>query len=1845
MKKTLLFLCLQCLLAFAAGAQTLLHYWNFNNSATEASLLTPNVSLVSGGSITHLAGTNAGFTSAIMITSNTTGQGFETTNPNARNGDAAGAHIRFNNPIGGKLVFAVPTTGYRDVIVKYATRRSGSGPYNQVVDYSLDGTTYTNLTTIMPVDGNPTLQTLDFTAIAGANNNPNFKIRIGFTQGGGGLEGNNRFDNFSLEGSPVPVNTLLHYWNFNNSATEASLLTPNVSLVSGGSITHLAGTNAGFTSAIMITSNTTGQGFETTNPNARNGDAAGAHIRFNNPIGGKLVFAVPTTGYRDVIVKYATRRSGSGPYNQVVDYSLDGTTYTNLTTIMPVDGNPTLQTLDFTAIAGANNNPNFKIRIGFTQGGGGLEGNNRFDNFSVEGSGAGSADLVPPAITFSPENNAVNVATNVQPTLTFNEDVRAIDNSAFTNTSVDQAIDFRLNDAAGTPVPFDATISGKVITVVPAAALAGNQKYYLALKANMVEDNANNAIAAVQPTVFTTLAVQTIFQPGDIVPVAYRMNASDMGDEIALLTLVNILPGTLINVTDAKYTDLVPAQGPGGLVWTAPAAGVAAGTVIRIQNDASTTNIGTLSGAPFGLSSSGDQAIVYTGAATAPAYVTALSSNAWVTANTSYSGSNSKLPAALVDGQSSVNLSAALGNTGGNTVNAYYNGTQTGTIAQLKAAILNPANWTGTASGTPGQTWPAFNFPGPPAVVSAKVLSQITIQLAFNKDLDPISAANLANFTGVAGLASVARTSNGAVADTLILTYTTPFTAGTNYSLAVNGIKDTENRAMFSAFNFPFSYITRVGFQDKFLSVKEDAGSVQVKLLLENPAAASVKLVLKPAPFSNTSAGDVTFTTQTLTFTGSSTGVQTINIPVVNDALAETDEYFVLSLEDLSGLSLSGKQYLTVYIRDDDRQAPQATGEIKLNYVSSFKPNTTAGSTTEIVVHDAASQRLFMTSAIQDRLDIADFSNPAAITLVRSIDMAPYGGITSVAVKNGVVAVASPAPNEQDNGSVVFFNINGDFQKKVTVGALPDMITFSPDGKKIMTANEGQPNDAYTVDPEGSISVIDISGGLGSVDQSKVTTLSFAPFNAQEAALRAAGVRKTKSTSTLAQDFEPEYITISPDSKKAWVTIQENNAIGEINLETNTITAVWPLGRKDFNTGTFGFDASDNSGVIHISSYPVKSFFMPDGIANFSVNGKTYLVSANEGDEKEYGGLNERTTVGAAALDPTVFPNAAVLKEEHNLGRLRITNLNGDTDGDGDFDELVMNGARSFSIWDADTKTLVYDSKDEFELFISRHPELAIFNADNEGNAIKSRSRAKGPEAEGVTVAAINGATYAFVTLERVGGVMVYNITDPANAKLVDYKNNRSLTTLAGDLGPEGVIYIRKEDSPDGKAYIAIANEISGNVSVFSIIEQDQAVTFAALPAKTFGDAVFTPVATSAAGTIPTYTSANPAVAVIENGAIRITGAGTAEITASFPAGGGYRATTATQALTVAKKQLTITAEDKSRVFGEANPAFTVTFTGFVNGNTSAVLTTQPAATTTAAAGSAVGTYAITPAGAAAANYTFTYTNGTLTVTPAVRTLTFGAIAAKTFGDADFAPGAVASTADGVSYSSSNTNVATIVNGQIHITGAGTSTITAGVTVNANYTTAPTATQVLTVNKAAQTISFSAVPVLTRGAAAATLQVTASSGLAVELATSNALTGALTAKLFTPLRIGTTVITATQPGNANYLPATAVTQTVTVIGAGGELVRIHGALSPDGDNINDFLMIEGAQNFPDNRVIILNKAGIKVFDIANYDNTLKVFTGRGNNNDLLPAGTYYCLLVYKDNGEQKRVTNYFVIRY
>jgi DNA-binding beta-propeller fold protein YncE len=495
----------------------------------------------------------------------------------------------------------------------------------------------------------------------------------------------------------------------------------------------------------------------------------------------------------------------------------------------------------------------------------------------------------------------------------------------------------------------------------------------------------------------------------------------------------------------------------------------------------------------------------------------------------------------------------------------------------------------------------------------------------------------------------------------------------------------------------------------------------------------------------------------------------------------------------------------------------------------------------EIAVHDPATQMLYGidNGGGVPKIDVISIADPTQPTLVRTIDVSPYGAVVnSVAVRAGVrlsqretgtvVAAAVQPADKVQPGAVVFFAASdGSFLNQVRVGALPDMLSFTPDGKRILVANEGEPNDDYTIDPEGSVSVINLRRGVKRLKNDNVRTARFDVFNAGRTRSRQLDprIRIFGPGASVAQDLEPEYITVSPDSKTAWVTLQENNALARVKIQSARVERLIALGTKDHSLPGNELDASNRDAAINIASWPVNGMYMPDGISTLQVGGETYLVTANEGDARDYDGCAEEEQVRNLTLDPDAFPNAAELQAQPALGRLNVTLANGDTDGDGDYDELFSFGARSFSIWSADGE-LVYDSGADFERITAAVFPADFNSTDTENDSFDDRSDNKGPEPEGLDVGEIDGRTYVFVGLERIGGVMVYDVTDPTAPSFVHYVNNRDFSGdpeagTAGDLAPEGILFIPAADSPTGKPLVVTSNEVSGTVTVLEAHDPD----------------------------------------------------------------------------------------------------------------------------------------------------------------------------------------------------------------------------------------------------------------------------------------------------------------------------------------------------------------------------------------------------------------------------------------
>lgn len=457
----------------------------------------------------------------------------------------------------------------------------------------------------------------------------------------------------------------------------------------------------------------------------------------------------------------------------------------------------------------------------------------------------------------------------------------------------------------------------------------------------------------------------------------------------------------------------------------------------------------------------------------------------------------------------------------------------------------------------------------------------------------------------------------------------------------------------------------------------------------------------------------------------------------------------------------------------------------------------------EISAFDPITKKLFVVRNEDEdgpnqlnQIEVIDFKDPSQPSLLTAISMTPFGGaVNSVTVHDGKLAAAIQATNKQANGKVVVFKTS-DYSKiaEITVGALPDMVTFSPDGKYILTANEGEPSADYTVDPSGTVSIISVNENYA------VTTIDFSSMEGQKTDLMQKGFRIFGPGKNFVKDIEPEYITISSDAKTAWVTLQENNGIAKIDIASKTILNIFPLGFKDYNLAGNEIDPSDKDGGYKPAKWPVKGMYLPDAIALLESNGTPYLFTANEGDAREYeSSFVEvlRLKNKAVKLDPTVFPNAEELKKEDQLGQLNITNTLGDIDGDGDLDAIYSFGSRSFSVWNGNTGAQVFDSKNELDA------KCIAANAYDD-----KRSDDKSVEPEGITIGTVGNKKVAFVGMERADAVAVYDVTIPTAPTFLQLLK-------CGD-APEGVLFIPAKDSPTKKSLLVVSSEGDGFLKVYS---------------------------------------------------------------------------------------------------------------------------------------------------------------------------------------------------------------------------------------------------------------------------------------------------------------------------------------------------------------------------------------------------------------------------------------------
>ena len=661
-----------------------------------------------------------------------------------------------------------------------------------------------------------------------------------------------------------------------------------------------------------------------------------------------------------------------------------------------------------------------------------------------------------------------------------------------------------------------------------------------------------------------------------------------------------------------------------------------------------------------------------------------------------------------------------------------------------------------------------------------------------------------------------------------------------------------------------------------------------------------------------------------------------IAAPKKIEGIAILDSEHVLLINDNDfGIDGSHTQAIILKIADKfiatESADTNSLNSTSMNMIARYQSNLLGESAAEIVAYHASSSRVYVINAQSSQVDIlsgisssAVLANPlTANNLVKdesisvNANIEESGGINSVAVHGNLLAVAVEHTDKQANGNIAFYRLDATtgaatFLSQVGVGALPDNVQFSPDGSKLVVACEGEPSSDYLNDPEGSIAIINIADNT---PETSATILGFTEFNAggNRAAELPTNVRIYGGAfgglaSTVAQDLEPEYVAFAQDSSTAYVSLQENNAIAVVDLATNNISRILALGNKDYSNAENALDLSDKDadaavsgtphhngkGLINIQTWNnVVGTYQPDTIASYAVNGVNYIVTANEGDSREYisGELNDNFDTKAtceveglnwdvtqeACFDgdtPTTCAIKGLLNLENEtcfsyveefrvedltangsygdfiapvpmsiatladnfsaeitenitdeaLGRLKITTVKALNNETGTITTLQSYGARSFSIW-TEFGDLVFDSgSDIAKITAGRVGEF--FNASNDKSADdkkNDRSSAKGAEPEALTVGEVNGRTYAFVGLERVGGIMMYDITNPYGVQFIEYLVNRDFTkdptesTEAGDVGPEGMKFVPANNSPTNEALLIVGNEVSGSTTVYEI--------------------------------------------------------------------------------------------------------------------------------------------------------------------------------------------------------------------------------------------------------------------------------------------------------------------------------------------------------------------------------------------------------------------------------------------
>jgi Choice-of-anchor I domain len=559
--------------------------------------------------------------------------------------------------------------------------------------------------------------------------------------------------------------------------------------------------------------------------------------------------------------------------------------------------------------------------------------------------------------------------------------------------------------------------------------------------------------------------------------------------------------------------------------------------------------------------------------------------------------------------------------------------------------------------------------------------------------------------------------------------------------------------------------------------------------------------------------------------------------------------------------------------------APLSGARIELRTAGTYRGGYNNASASSGVAYDAKTQRLFVANGATQSIDVVnlgggvvDAYRPQRLTKECSINVAnpglpsPSSGYTPFNValrKDGIfVVVLQDREDATRQGLVAFYNARGDCSAPplsvISVGFMPARASFTLDGKYLLVTNEGEPSQDYLTDPLGSVSIIGLGRGIAGATATEVTFEEFDPLKEW---LIGRGVRITGldfstpellDTTSVARDLEPEGIAISPDSRIAWITLPENNAVAVLDVRDGKFLTIRSFGYKDYGVEGNGLDPTDNDGPPpNIQTWRIRGMYMPKQVAIAAPVGFPVFVYPDRGvrrnlavfgDEIRLSGMpNVEKPPGVLRdLDPAFFPpgDPATLALRHL--QLKVSWVDGDSNGDGYLEHIYAFGGRSFSIRSPDNR-LIFDSGDDFEQVTAQAWRdtngYFLFNTPDDENRFDDTSDLRGPEPVSVATGRIGVRTYAFIGLERVGGVMTYDITNPFRPVFQHYINNRNFALNpkdgegvcakrqpetgecpnVGDQSAQEIVFIGARESPMGAPLLIVSNVTSGSATILRI--------------------------------------------------------------------------------------------------------------------------------------------------------------------------------------------------------------------------------------------------------------------------------------------------------------------------------------------------------------------------------------------------------------------------------------------